>query len=91
MFCVYVLYSERLDRYYVGRTKNIERRLIDHNAGRSTYTRRGRPWKIVYKEEFEAKTEAIDRELEIKGKKSRRYIEKLVQSVPSHCSETVRS
>jgi predicted GIY-YIG superfamily endonuclease len=36
----------------------------------------------VYQEEFERKAEAIDREIEIKKRKSRRYIEKLVQSVP---------
>ena len=83
MHYVYILYSERIDRYYVGRTGNIEKRIDDHNAGRSTYTRQGRPWKIVYQEEFEEKTEAIDREIEIKKRKSRRYIEKLVQSVPS--------
>jgi len=83
MHYVYILYSKRLDRYYVGRTENIEKRLVDHNAGRSTYTRRGRPWVLVYKEEFERKAGAIDRETEIKRRKSRRYIEKLVQSVPS--------
>jgi len=83
MHYVYILYSKRLDRYYVGRTENIEKRLVDHNAGRSTYTRRGRPWELVYKEEFEEKAGAIDRETEIKRRKSRRYIEKLVQSVPS--------
>ena len=83
MHYVYILYSERIDRYYVGRTKNIEKRIDDHNAGRSTYTRRGRPWIVVDKEEFEEKTEAIERELEIKRRKDRHYIEKLVQSVPS--------
>jgi putative endonuclease len=82
MHHVYILYSERIDRYYVGRTENIEKRIEDHNAGRSTYTRRGRPWRLVYQEEFERKAEAIDREIEIKKRKSRRYIEKLVQSVP---------
>ena len=83
MHYVYILYSERIDRYYVGRTKNIEKRIDDHNAGRSTYTRRGRPWRLVYQEGFEGKAEAIDREIEIKKRKSRRYIEKLVQSAPS--------
>ena len=83
MHYVYILYSGRIDRYYVGRTENIENRIADHNAGRSTFTRRGRPWVVVYKEELETKAEAIDREMEIKKRKSRRYIEKLVQSVPS--------
>ncbi len=83
MHYVYILYSDRTDRYYVGMTANIEKRMQDHNAGRSTYTKLGKPWVLVYKEEFADKVGATEREKEIKGRKSRRYIEKLVQSVPS--------
>lgn len=83
MHYVYVLHSDRLGKYYVGRTENISKRLEDHNAGRSTYTKRGRPWVLVYEERFEEKADAIAREMEIKKRKSRLYIEKLVQSVPS--------
>ena len=83
MHYVYVLHSDRLGKYYVGRTENVTKRLEDHNAGRSTYTKLGRPWVLVYEERFEKKSEAVARELEIKRRKSRRYIEKLVQSVPS--------
>ena len=83
MHYVYMLHSDRLGKYYVGRTENISKRLEDHNAGRSTYTKRGRPWALVYEESFEEKADAVAREKEIEKRKSRRYIEKLVQSVPS--------
>ena len=37
-------------------------------------------WKIVYKEELIDRTAALKREIEIKRKKSRKYIEWLVQN-----------
>ncbi|NLI23250.1 MAG: GIY-YIG nuclease family protein, partial [Bacteroidales bacterium] len=45
-------------------------RLEEHNAGATTSTRRGRPWKLVYIEPYESKTDAIKREIEIKKMKS---------------------
>ncbi len=38
MFYLYILYSSKLDRYYVGHTENIELRLIQHNNGISAFT-----------------------------------------------------
>ena len=66
------------DRYYVGYTHNIEIRLSKHNAGATPSTRGGRPWELVYSEEYIDKSSALFREREIKSKKSRKYIEHLV-------------
>ena len=78
MWYVYILYSEKIDRYYVGITDNLEWRLERHNAGWGKYTKRGIPWKIVYTEEYETKSDALKREKKIKNKKSRKYIEFLI-------------
>ncbi|MBN1924371.1 MAG: GIY-YIG nuclease family protein [Prolixibacteraceae bacterium] len=48
MFTVYILYSSKIDRYYVGHTNNIERRITEHNRKKGKYTDRGIPWEIVY-------------------------------------------
>ncbi len=72
------MYSQSKDRYYVGYTKNLQLRLERHNAGWSRSTKSGIPWKIVYSEKFETKSEAIERENAIKKMKSRNYIEKLI-------------
>jgi putative endonuclease len=56
----------------------MDDRLLRHNSGRSKYTKFGVPWQLVYLEEFKNKTEAYRRELEIKKKKSRNYIERLI-------------
>ena len=55
MYVLYILYSERLDHYYVGYTNDIERRLSEHNRRKGKYTDRGIPWELVYTEEYELK------------------------------------
>jgi len=50
-----------------------------HSDGFSKYTLSKRPLRLVYFEVFESRSEAIRRENEIKRKKSRVYIEKLVK------------
>ena len=78
MFTVYILYSTSLDKYYIGHSSNINDRLLRHNQKRSKSTKAGVPWLLVYTEEFTTKSLAYRREMEIKKKKSRIYIEKLL-------------
>ena len=78
MFTTYILFSEKNNQYYVGSTGNLTDRLKRHNAGRSTFTKKGIPWKIVYKKEYLTKSEAYQAELHIKSQKSRKYIEDLI-------------
>jgi putative endonuclease len=80
MPCVYILYSEKLNKYYIGACSDIDRRMYEHNIGHSKFTSTGTPWKLVYKEEFETLTEAKKRENKIKSMKSRKYIEDLIRS-----------
>ncbi len=78
-YSVYILFSKKCAKYYVGHTDNIERRLEEHNSGRGgKYTIRCKPWELVYTERYESRSLAVKRELEIKKKKSRRYIENLI-------------
>ncbi len=79
MFVVYILYSDGLNKYYVGHTQDITDRLQRHNQGRSKATKSGIPWKVVYKEVCKTKSEAYNRELYIKKQKSRVYIENLIK------------
>lgn len=78
MYYVYILYSKSFDRYYVGQCEDIALRLARHNRKAVPSTRAYTPWEIVYSEKFLSRTEAVRRETEIKGKKSRKYIENLV-------------
>jgi putative endonuclease len=81
MHCyTYILYSQIQDRYYIGHTCDaIDERLRKHNANHKGYTGNSNDWKIVHFENFQSKKEAYQREREIKKRKSRTYIEQLIQ------------
>ncbi len=78
MWYLYIIYSSKIDRYYVGITENLNLRLERHNLGWGRYTKRGIPWVMVYSEKFPTKANALKREHEIKKYKSRTYIERLL-------------
>jgi putative endonuclease len=75
---MYILFSEKLNKYYVGACIDIERRLYEHRIGHSKFTALGVPWVLKYTESFETLPEAKKRELYIKKMKSRKYIEDLI-------------
>ncbi len=77
---LYILQSLKDKSFYVGETSDLERRLEFHNKGLQRYTRKKCPWKRVYSKEFDNREEALKREQEIKKKKSRRYIEWLIEN-----------
>jgi putative endonuclease len=69
---IYIIYSVKLDCYYIGYTTDLDKRLVEHNSGISTITSKASDWKLLYTERFETKKFAHKRELEIKRKKSRK-------------------
>ncbi len=74
MFTVYVLYSARFDKIYIGYTSDMPNRFLSHNElATKGYTIRYRPWVIAYTEIFETKTEAIKRENYLKSTQGRKF------------------
>ena len=82
MYYTYIIQSQKNGRFYIGSCQDIDKRIERHNAGATPSTKPGRPWQLVYSETYETNSEALKREREIKSKKSRKYIEFLVQSTP---------
>ncbi|MFN4083162.1 MAG: GIY-YIG nuclease family protein [Bacteroidia bacterium] len=79
-----MLYSKSANKYYVSYTgEELTDRLRKHNTHHKGYTGKFRDWTIVYSETFSIKSEATQREKEIKGWKSRTKIEQLVKSIPT--------
>ena len=74
MYNVYVLRSERDQKRYIGTTNYIEERLFEHNNGLVKSTKNRRPLKLIYTEEFEDKTEALQREKFFKSGRGREYL-----------------
>ncbi len=77
-YYLYILYSSRLDRYYVGISHDPEERLKYHNSFPRGWTVRGRPWELVFVKEFADRSEAHYWERLIKKQKNRRVIEQII-------------
>ena len=75
MYKVYILYSVKYKKNYIGYTSNIEQRLLSHNElATKGWTIKFRPWQIIYIEEFATKQEALKKEKELKSGKGRKWI-----------------
>ncbi|MGP8214744.1 MAG: GIY-YIG nuclease family protein [Bacteroidia bacterium] len=78
-FYVYILYSQKLDKFYIGHTNNIDRRIIEHDNRENLGTN---DWVLKYSEQFLTRSLAMKRESEIKRKKRRTYLEWLINNKP---------
>ncbi|MUP37712.1 GIY-YIG nuclease family protein [Labilibaculum euxinus] len=80
MFFIYILYSPSSDKYYLGYTEDVSKRIFMHNNPiRTSYTSKHRPW--ILKKAFKVgnnKTLALKIEQKIKKMKSRKYLEQLL-------------
>ena len=83
MFYFYILFSESVNKYYVGSTSNLNERLKKHNTNHKGFTGGVKDWTIVYSEPYPSKSKALARERSIKKLKSRSKIIKLINSVKS--------
>ena len=70
MHYVYIIKSRKNGKYYLGCTKDLKKRLLEHNAGQSFYTKTGIPWEVRYYEAYSSKKDAFDREKQLKKNKS---------------------
>jgi len=76
---VYILYSPISDRYYVGSTSNIQRRLFQHLCGYSHSTRRMKEMQLALVQEYESLLQARRVERRIKDWKNKKYIDRIVR------------
>ena len=75
----YILRSQKNGRYYVGQTDDVDRRIQEHNNGEEKSTAPWAPWSLVFKKIFDTRSEAVRWERGVKARKSRAFIEKLIQ------------
>jgi len=66
-FFVYILYSEKYDRFYVGQTKDVDARIIQHNSGYDRSTSPYRPWILECKIQKETRREVLILERKLKN------------------------
>ena len=71
---VYVLSSRRDGDFYVGYTKDVQRRVEQHNRGQVRSTKRRLPMKLIYWEGCINQQDAARREKYLKSTWGKRYI-----------------
>ena len=79
MWYVYIIRSLTNGRLYTGSTNNLERRLKEHNSGKSKYTANTRPFELIYKECYETRLDATRRELFLKSGKGREFLSSILK------------
>lgn len=81
MFFIYIIYSSKSDRYYIGLTSDVQKRISEHNdpSRINKYTSKHLPWDLrLYFEVSENRGEAQIIERFIKNQKSRPFLGKLI-------------
>ena len=77
MLTVYVLRTSD-GFFYIGHTADLKQRIIRHNRGECRYTKSRLPVKLIYKEEFISRPDAVKREKQLKSWKSSKAIKNLI-------------
>ena len=67
-YCVYIIYSINLDKYYVGETSDFRNRLEEHRIGfyKNSFTSKAKDWELFFKLNCKSKSQAIKIEKQIK-------------------------
>jgi len=83
MHYVYLLKSVKTEGYYVGCTGDLKKRMAEHNGGKSLYTKNKQPWELKYYEAYFSKSDAFNREKQLKKNKSgyRELRKRLIESL----------
>ncbi len=82
MHYLYIIYSKKLDKFYVGETPDVKTRLKLHNAHHFTksFTKSATDWETKLSFECRDKQNAFFLEKFIKRMKSRKFIEKIIDN-----------
>lgn len=77
MWHVYILRSlSHPEQEYIGATEDLQNRLSDHNAGKSTHTAKFMPWELLWYCGFYDKYKALEFETYLKSHSGRAFTKK---------------
>lgn len=79
---VYVLRSLKDNRFYVGMSQDVDKRLKEHNTGKTKSTKGFRPWEIILIEEYPDRTTARKREKYLKTGYGKQWLKSKYKQVP---------
>jgi len=73
VFHLYIIQNPN-GKLYIGQTNNLEDRLLRHNSNQNKYTKNKGPWKLIYSQKFETRSEAVKLELKFKFWKNKKRV-----------------
>ncbi len=80
-YFTYILKSKNFDKFYIGNTENLVKRVKEHNAGKTKSIKAFIPYELIYYEIFDSRTEAVLKEKYFKSGVGREYLkEKLINA-----------
>ena len=83
-FYVYLLSSQKFNRFYLGQTQKLKERIKEHNSGKVRSTKYYLPWKLIGYEVYGTRQEARKRENYLKSLKNKEYLLKVVKKPKSN-------
>ncbi|MBI2627725.1 GIY-YIG nuclease family protein [Candidatus Nomurabacteria bacterium] len=78
-YFVYILYSQKDHKLYIGCTGDLENRIKEHNSKKVTATKKRIPLVLIHSEKFEDKAKAFNRERFLKSLCSGRFKRKILK------------
>ena len=75
-YYVYILQSQKDNKFYTGFTSDLRKRLYEHNSGKNISTSYRRPLRLVYYEAYLIKKDAEAREKYLKTSMGKRIVKK---------------
>ena len=80
MYYVYILQSLKNNKFYIGYTADVIKRLRSHNEGLNKATKPNRPYKLLFYEAFINRKDAKAREIYMKSGWGHRSIKNLLRN-----------
>ena len=79
---LYIIYSPKIDKFYVGETHNLKQRIHNHNqhSYKGAFTKSAEDWSVKLSFETQDKSEAVFLEKFIKRMKSKKFILKIIDN-----------
>ena len=79
-YYVYILFSLKDQKFYIGYSKNLKQRISQHNYGEVKSTKNRRPLKLIHYEYFIDEGDAKSREVFLKSGFGREQMKKALQN-----------
>ena len=76
---VYVLLSEKDDKFYIGRTDDLKRRIAEHRQGKNVSTSKRLPLKLIFYEAYLSESDAERREIYFKTAKGKTTLKQMLR------------